>query len=307
MSVSDADVAAAEEVAAVPAGRLGAALSLPALGAILFWSGVSPFGKYALDEMPAMVYIALRPVLAAVLVFGVMTLLRKPMRIERQDWRRFATAGICLIGLSQLLFMGGLSLTSVSHLIILSSTSPLIGAIYRWWRHGERPDRRSAVALSLGFLGVLLVVGDAGSTEGTSLVGDLLAVAAGATWVAATIYPQPLVQKYGAARATGWFLLLPALVFLPVGLLWIGDLRAAPPPNLAWVALAYGAVGMLAGNTLWQRAVQEVGPSRTLIYLYLEPFIVLIIAALALDERLTIIQALGGVLAMVGVILVRKR
>jgi drug/metabolite transporter (DMT)-like permease len=257
--------------------------------------------------MPPMVYIALRPVIAAVLVFGAMTLLRKPMGIERSDYGRFVIAGVCLIGLSQLLFMGGLSLTSVSHLIILSSTSPLIGALYRWWRYGDRPDRRSAVALALGFLGVLLVVGDSGASEGTSLKGDLLALAAGATWVAATVYPQPLVQKYGAARATGWFLLLPALVFLPVGLFWLGDVRASPPPNLAWVALVYGAVGMLAGNTLWQRAVQDVGPSRTLIYLYLEPFIVLIIAALALDERLTVVQALGGVLAMIGVILVRKR
>ncbi|HET9661291.1 MAG TPA: DMT family transporter [Thermomicrobiales bacterium] len=307
MNASDADIAAAEEVSSVRAGRFGAAISLPALGAILFWSGVSPFGKYALDEMPPMVYIALRPMIAAALVFGVMTLLRKPMRIERQDYRRFVIAGVCLIGLSQLLFMGGLSLTSVSHLIILSSTSPLIGALYRWQRHGERPDRRSAVALALGFLGVVLVVGDAKASEGTSLAGDLLALAAGATWVAATVYPQPLVQKYGAARATGWFLLLPALVLLPVGMIWLGDLRATPPPNLAWVALVYGAVGMLAGNTLWQRAVQEVGPSRTLIYLYLEPFIVLIIAALALNERLTVIQALGGVLAMIGVILVRKR
>jgi drug/metabolite transporter (DMT)-like permease len=287
--------------------RIGAAISLPALGAILFWSGVSPFGKYAMDEMPAMVYIALRPTLAALLVFGAMTVLRKSMRIERQDLRRFIVAGVFLIGLSQLLFMGGLSMTSVSHLIILSSTSPLIGAVYRWLRLGDRPDRRSALALALGFLGVLLVVGDAGSTEGTSLKGDLLAVAAGATWVGATIYPQPLVQKYGAARSTGWFLLLPALVFFPIGMLWLGDVRADPPPNLAWVALAYGAVGMLAGNTLWQRAVQDVGPSRTLIYLYLEPFIVLVIAALALDERLTVVQALGGVLAMVGVALVRKR
>lgn len=268
---------------------------------------MAPFGKYALNEMPAMVYIALRPVIAAALVFTIMTLLRKPMRIERQDFPRFFVAGVCLIGLSQLLFMGGLSLTSVSHLIILSSTSPLIGALYRWWRHGDRPDRRSAFALMLGFLGVLLVVGAAGSTDGTSLKGDILALAAGATWVAATIYPQPLVQKYGAARSTGWFLLLPALIFLPVGMFWLGGLRAAPPPNLAWVALAYGSVGMLAGNTLWQRAVQEVGPSRTLIYLYLEPFIVLVIAALALDERLTVIQAIGGVLAMVGVMLVRKR
>lgn len=304
MSASEAEI---ESAAVSSPGRIGKAISIPALGAILFWSGVSPFGKYALDEMPAMVYIALRPVIAALLVFGIMTALRKSMRIERVDWGRFVIAGVFLIGFSQLLFMGGLSLTSVSHLIILSSTSPLMAALYRWYRFGDRPDRRSGLALVLGFLGVLLVVGDAASSEGTSLVGDLLAVAAGATWVGATIYPQPLVHKYGAARATGWFLLLPALVFLPIGMLWFGEVRADPPPHLAWVALAYGAVGMLAGNTLWQRAVQEVGPSRTLIYLYLEPFIVLVIAALALDERLTLIQALGGILAMVGVVLVRKR
>lgn len=303
MSTGEADVADDSGMSA----RIGAAISIPALGAILFWSGVSPFGKYAMDEMPAMVYIALRPLLAAALVFGALALLRKPMRIDRSDLPRFVVAGIGLIGFSQLLFMGGLSLTSVSHLIILSSMSPLIGAIYRWIRTREMPDRRSAIALVLGFLGVVLVVGGAGNTEGNSLVGDLLAICAAATWVGATVYPQPLVLKYGAPRATGWFLLLSSLALLPIGLFWIGEVRVDPPPNLAWVALVYGAVGMLAGNTLWQRAVQEVGPSRTLIYLYLEPFIVLVIAALALDERLTLLQALGGILAMAGVILVRKR
>lgn len=287
--------------------RVGAAISIPALGAIIFWSGVSPFGKYALNEMPPMVYIALRPLLAAILVFGVLALLRKPMRIDRTDLPRFIVAGVGLIGFSQLLFMGGLSLTSVSHLIILSSMSPLIGAIYGWIRTRVLPDRRSTMALVLGFLGVILVVGGAGSTEGTSLTGDILAICAAATWVGATVYPQPLVHKYGAPRATGWFLLLSSLALLPIGLFWIEDVRVDPPPILAWVALGYGAVGMLAGNTLWQRAVQEVGPSRTLIYLYLEPFIVLVIAALALDERLTLLQALGGMLAMAGVILVRKR
>lgn len=304
MSASDPQPGSQPHVSST---RAGAAISLPALGAILFWSGVAPFGKYALNKMPPMVYVALRPALAAALVFAVLALLRKPVGIDRSDLPRFIVAGVGLIGLSQLLFMGGLSLTSVSHLIILSSMSPLIGAFYGWIRTRELPDRRSALALALGFMGVILVVGGAGSSEGTSMRGDLLAICAAATWVGATAYPRPLVRKYGASRATGWFLLLSGLVLLPIGLFWIGDLRIDPPPTLAWVALVYGAVGMLAGNTLWQRAVQEVGPSRTLIYLYLEPFIVLVIAALTLDERLTVVQGLGGVLAMAGVILVRKR
>jgi len=293
--------------AATGNSKIGAVISLPALGAILFWSGVAPFGKVALNEMPAAFYIALRPAIAAVVVFGGMTLLRRSMRIERRDLGPFFIAGVLMIGVSQALFVAGLARTSVSHLIILSSTSPLMIALYRWARYRERPDRRSALALGLGFAGVLLMVGDAGSSEGTSLTGDLLGLGAAATWVGATVYPQRLVQKYGATRATGWFMLLLALVFVPIGLFWVGDLQAAPPSKLAWLALGYGAIGMMAGNTLWQRAVQIIGPNRTLIYMYLEPFIVLIIAALALDERLTLMQAFGGVLALIGVMLVRKR
>lgn len=294
---------------AAPATRqgIGALISLPALTAIILWSGIAPFGKVALREMPTAFFVAMRPAIAAILVFGIMTLLRKSMRVDRRDLGPFFVAGVLMIGFSQTLFVAGLSLTSVSHLIILSSTSPLMIALYRWVRYRERPDRRSVLALALGFGGVVLMVGDASSTEGTSLLGDLLALGSAATWVGATVYPQRLVQKYGATRATGWFMLMLALVVVPVGMFWVGDVRNAPPSNFAWMALTYAAVGMLAGNTLWQRAVQLIGPNRTLIYMYLEPFIVLVIAALALDERLTLVQGLGGVLAMIGVMLVRKR
>jgi drug/metabolite transporter (DMT)-like permease len=117
----------------------------------------------------------------------------------------------------------------------------------------------------------------------------------------------PLVGRYGAPRTTAWLLLGAASVTVPIGALSIAGSVREVPSTLAWLALAYSAVGMLGGNALWQRAVQEIGPARTLVYLYLEPVGALLIAALLLGERLTPVQAVGGVLALAGVALVRQR
>jgi len=153
----------------------------------------------------------------------------------------------------------------------------------------------------------LIVVGDASSAEGASVTGDLMGLASAALWVGMTIYPQPLVRKYGALRSTGWFILASLLLIVPLSLPAWGSVSDDVPPALAWGALLYAAMGTLIGNTLWQSAVQQIGPARTLIYLYLQPFLALLIAAIVLGDRLTPLQAIGGLLAIGGVMLVRKR
>ena len=290
----------------VAGGRLTGVLSLPALGAILFWSGVAPFGKYGLAEIPALAFTALRPAIAAILIFAILVLRRQPLAIARQDWLRFAIAGTGCIGASQLLFIGGLSLTSVAHNVILAATSPLLGALIRWGFRRERPDGRTLLGLIVGLCGVVVLVSDAGSTEGTSVAGDLLSLGAALTWVGATMLPIPLVVRYGAPRTTAWLLLGSALLTVPVGALSMVETVQQGASLLAWLALLYSAVGMLGGNALWQRAVQEIGAQRTLVYLYLEPVCALVLAAAFLGERVTATQALGGALALVVVALVRQ-
>jgi drug/metabolite transporter (DMT)-like permease len=77
---------------------------------------------------------------------------------------------------------------------------------------------------------------------------------------------------------------------------------------LAWISLAYcGIFGIVIGSSLWQRAVHEIGPSRTFIYLYLEPLGAILLARLFLGDRLRPLQAVGGLLVLVGVALVRPR
>ncbi|MCA9859380.1 MAG: EamA family transporter [Thermomicrobiales bacterium] len=278
-----------------------------ALSAIMMWGAIAPFTKYALGEIPPLSFMALRMSIAAVIVFAYMRLRRLPVGIEREDVPKFLLAGSGFFALSTLLFTTGLSRTTVAHMVILASIGPLLGAVYRWLGQGDRPDRRSMVAMLIGFAGVLIVVGDASSAEGASVVGDVMGLASSALWVGMSVYPQPLVKKYGALRSTGWFIAMALLLIVPLSLPSLGSLAGNMPQPLVGGALIYVAMGTLVGNTLWQAAVQQVGPARTLVYMYLQPFCSLLIAAIILGDRLTPEQVIGGLLAIGGVMLVKKR
>lgn len=283
-----------------------AAINPTAFVTVLIWSAIAPFTKYALQEFPTTGFMTFRMSIAAAGVFLYLLARRQPIGIDRVDIPRFLLVGVGFFGLSTLLFTGGLARTTVAHMIILASTGPLLGALWRWLAHRERPDSRSLVAMAIGFGGVMIVVGDASAAAGASVAGDLMGLASAALWVAVTVYPQPLVKKYGALRSTAWIILASLVLIVPISIPSLGTIARNMPSPRAWAALLYSAMGTLIGNTLWQVAVQQVGPARTLIYLYLQPFLALLIAAIVLGDRLTVMQAVGGLLAIGGVMLVKK-
>lgn len=268
---------------------------------------MGPFAKWALEEFPTLAYMALRPMIAVVLMFGFLAVRRLPILIERRDLRRVLLAGSLCMGLSQFFYIGGLARTSVAHNVVLISCTPLLVAGYRLLIKRERLDRWSSFGVLGGFLGVVLLVSGAGGSGDATLTGDLLSLCGAVSWMGATILPAPLLAKYGTLRTSAWLLAASLLGILPLSLISIAATVATPPPALAWASLVYGGVfGILLGNSLWQRAVHEIGPGRTLVYLYLEPVGAMLLAALLLGERLSPLQAAGGLLALAGVALVRR-
>jgi drug/metabolite transporter (DMT)-like permease len=158
-----------------------------------------------------------------------------------------------------------------------------------------------------GFAGVVLLVGGSSTDTGTSLTGDALALISAVTWMLVTIWPASVIARHGTIQPMAWMVLSSLVISLPVSATSIIETARNVPPPLAWASLLYTAIGgALIANALWQRAVQQVGPARTLIYLYLQPVGAMILAALMLGERLTAIQAIGGALALAGVALVRR-
>jgi drug/metabolite transporter (DMT)-like permease len=300
---------AGPEVAAIPAPdeRTGGVISWPALAAVLIWSGTAPIAKYAIAEFPVLAYMVLRPIIASILLFALLFIRRESILLPKADLRRIALVGVFGLGLSQLTYLGGLSRTSVAHVVILGSISPLLVAVYRLTFKRARLPGLSILGIVGGFLGVILLVVGAGSGSGVSLVGDALAVVSAIAWMGVTIWPARIFARHGTIKPMAWMFLSSLMLTGPIGLPSLHRVVQEPPTALAWASLFYAAVfGALIGNALWQRSVQSLGPSRTLIYLYLQPLGAILLAAVLLGEPLNAMQAAGGLLALVGVGFVRR-
>jgi drug/metabolite transporter (DMT)-like permease len=84
------------------------------------------------------------------------------------------------------------------------------------------------------------------------------------------------------------------------------DMRWSAVGVPGWLALAYATVfSLLVAYLLWNRSVQTVGPSRTVVYMCLTPLFAVMGAAVLLGERPRPLQAVGAALILGGVVLTR--
>ena len=64
---------------------------------------------------------------------------------------------------------------------------------------------------------------------------------------------------------------------------------------------------MLVTNLLYFRSLRRVGAARATLYMYLQPFLAVVFAAVLLGEEVAVIQLAGGLVIIAGVALGRPR
>lgn len=269
--------------------------------AVVLWGGIYPAAKIALGDIPFLGFTGLRVALAAVLLLAL-TGGGLGQRLATADRRLLLGAGLAQTAF-QLLLVAGVTLAGAGQTAILVATAPLMTAVWSVLVRGESLAPRQWYGVGLGLLGVGLVVqaGLAGLMTGTA-IGSLLALGAAAAWAWYSLAVGPVVGALGSIRATAVTMAIAAVLILPLALPQIAELRWGSVPWHAWAGLAYGATfGMAVAMALWGAAVHELGPTRTMIYAYLEPVSAVIIAALLLGESLASGQILGALVVFAGV------
>jgi drug/metabolite transporter (DMT)-like permease len=229
-------------------------------------------------------------------------------RAPRVSTRELASAG--LVGV--LLLAGGNGLVTLAERHVPAGlTSLVIASVPLWllllrWMSRERPARATLAGVAVGFLGVALLVFRGGPAQGVSVPHLLIVLGAAASWAVGSWASSRLPMPADVGTSTAIEMLVGGALLAALGPL-VGEqwsvIGQASFRSLA--AIAYLAViGSIIAFTAYVWLLQHAPISRVATYAYVNPVVAVVLGAILLSERITIITALGGAVIIASVALV---
>jgi drug/metabolite transporter (DMT)-like permease len=275
----------------------------------VFFLGTNPVAvKYAVGYVPPLPFVAIRFLLAGLLLLSLVRLLGPEGRLRRKDLLAMAGVGIIGVGMNNVAFTTGVSMTTASETALIYAAVPVWGMILGSVLGLERPTWRGILGVGLAFSGVGVIVYGGLGEGGTSLTGDLLVVVATVCWGSYAVLSLPLLRRYSPLVVAAYTMLFGGLAALPLAIPGFLGLDWGTVSAGAWTAVAYSSLLVAAfGFFAWQRGVSRIGANKMLVYQYLITLVGVVSGIVLFSEGFGIDKALGGAILLVGVYLARRQ
>jgi len=276
---------------------------------ILSWGLNFVVGKIALREIPPLAVASLRTVIAGVFILPVFLWKTRgqPRPWPARDVVALLGLGVGLAVGNQILFVVGLSRTSVAHAAVAVALSPITALVIAAIAGQETITGRKSAGMLIAFSGIIaLQIGRTGG-RGPTLTGDLILLLSGSLFAAYAVFGKALTARYGSLTANTFAYGGGAVVMLPVSIWLLGTFDASRVSIVAWAAVAYMAVfSAVVAYLIFYYALQWLPASRVSAFSYLQPLLAAGSAALILGEKPTAGFALACVLVLTGVFLTER-
>ncbi len=285
-------------------------LELMLLLVVLIWAANQTIGKLAMREMSPAVYTSLRFLLAAPLMLLVLKWREGSCAFDRSELPRLLIIGLVGVAVYQTIFISALKYTSVTNLALMMGISPiftvLLGAAT-----GQEKIRSAVISGCLVAFGGLVLVLRYGPNQAgaaaSSLVGDGLAMAASFLWGFYPIMVTPLLKKHSGLWVTAWSAVPGTLGLLLFSGAEMWSLAWQDFSGLAWFAVLFAAIPVTVFSLLmWYLGVERIGANQVMVYMYLVPPASIAIAYFTIGEQISLLQLVGGAVAMLGLYLVKR-
>lgn len=279
---------------------------------ILFWGLNFSAIKYALAELPPLAFTSIRFVLASGLMLALVYGTGHALKFQRHHLLYLIGLGLLGNTTYQLFFVFGMNQTTAGNSSLILATVPAWVALLGTLTKTEQVEWRGwlGVGLSLGGI-ALIILGSNRQVElrfgQATILGDLLIFGATLCWSGYTLLSRSMMRHYPALVVTGFSTVVGAVPLVVFALPSLVQLEWSAVSRNAWLALLFsGTFGIGLAYLFWNFGVSRLGSTRTSLYSYLVPPVSLVAAWLWLGETLTLLQGLGAVLALSGVVLARR-
>ena len=250
----------------------------------------------------------LRFALASILLFVIVSIKKQNLKINREDYFLIFIAGS--IGITAYFYFEiyGVRMTTASVASLIIATIPVISALAESFVYKTKISSGKWRSLILSIFGVLLIVGFNYNELVTSgfLKGYLMMFAATFTAVAYSLSTKPLFKRYDYLTIVFYQTIIGAVFFIPFMIFednnWL-MVNLTIILNIVFLGVFASAIGFY----LYLVGLKHLGISNSAIFLNIIPIVSVIVSIIFLDEQITHLQFIGGLLVISSVYLVNKQ
>lgn len=269
------------------------------------------FGKIVLQSVSTTSLVGFRICGAAIIFTVLQRKLGELWKLPKRVVAWLVVSSLLGIVVNQLLFVKGLSLTTVINATLLSTTIPVFALAASIALGHDRASFRHLVGIILAISGVVYLVDPwRASVSAETTLGNLLIVTNSLLYGAYIALSRNLVKRYGALRVITWIFQIGAILTLPIAAFaWSVDGLESIGVG-TWLTVIYIVlVPTVLAYYLNAWALMRVAPSVVAIYIYMQPLLAFGLAPLLLGESWNsrTILACGLIFAGVAVVTIRTR
>lgn len=277
------------------------------VGFSLFTGATFNIAKYAVEFLTPASVAAWRFCIASLLMLIILIVTEGINfdQLKRNIGAYLALGIIGVFGFNALFFVGLKSTSAVNGALIMG-LNPLLTTILARFILKSKVSTRQTIGIILAFIGVTLVIthGSIEMIKSLSIsIGDFIILGGNICWALYGVLGRRFV-KDGTPLSTTTYTMVIGTIGLAVYSIFTPSYRPiAEVPLQAWGSIVFMAVfTSVLGYLWWNKAMKEIGPSKTSLFFNLVPIVTMIISYI-LGIPVTFIQVMGVVVVLFGVLI----
>ena len=285
-----------------------ALLYIKILLAVIFWGTSFVATKTVLYEIKPVTVIILRLILASMLLSAIALYTRRTFSINlRNHGWIFILALIAVFHLW--IQVTGLQYTTAANTGWIIGTAPVFMAVLGLIIYKERIGLLQFAGIIIAIFGLLLLIGK-GNVLNIGLIenkGDLLVLGSAFTWGVYSMVNKKISLSYSPLMTILYLFLMMAIIIIPFNLNSETIRSVIKLSLIGWVSIFF--LGLFCSGVayvIWAQALRDMESAKVGAFLYFEPLVTVIAAWFFLNEAITIMMIVSGLLITVGVVFVNR-